>query len=183
MCQLSDDLDALMNGFTTSGWKRSSLSPVANGVRSFLRFAERQRWCSPGLSEAVSAPRTYVDERLPKGLDWEAVTSCCPAPTATAHATSATTRLSCCSRSMDCDASEVAAIRLEDINWDKQPSGFATKQRHSQLYPLHAVIGNAIARYLRDARPPSKSRYVFCICSHPLGTSVIQAFTMRLATG
>ena len=180
-----DDLDALMNGFTTSGWKRSSLSPVANGVRSFLRFAERQRWCSPGLSEAVSAPRTYVDERLPKGLDWEAVTRLLSSTDGDSARDIRDYAIILLLAFYGLRCAEVAAIRLEDINWDNATVRIRRpKQRHSQLYPLHAVIGNAIARYLRDARPPSKSRYVFLHLLAPFGNlghpSIYYAVSNRL---
>jgi site-specific recombinase XerD len=181
----AEDLDALIFGLTASGWKRSSLPPVVDAVRSFLRYAEAKRWCPLGVSFAVSAPRAYVDDRLPRGLDWEVVTKLID------HASSNSPRdlrdrpilLLLAVYGLRC--SEVAAIRLDDIDWDNSTIQIRrSKQRLSQLYPLHADIGDAIARYLRHARPHSKSRHVFLHLLAPFGNlghpSIYYAVSNRL---
>ena len=181
----AEDLDTFIAGLTASGWKRASLPPVVDAVRSFLRYAEAKRWCPLGISSAVSAPRVYVDDRLPRGLDWEIVTKLI------AHASSNSPRdlrdrpilLLLAVYGLRC--SEVAAIRLDDIDWDNSTIQIRrSKQRLSQLYPLHADIGDAVARYLRHARPPSKSRHVFLHLLAPFGNlghpSIYYAVSNRL---
>ena len=50
--------------------------------------------------------------------------------------------------------SEIEALRLDDINWDNGTiSVRRPKQRHTQQYPLEATTGQAILRYIREARP------------------------------
>jgi integrase/recombinase XerD len=181
----AEDLDTFIAGLTASGWKRVSLPPVVDAVRSFLRYAEAKRWCPLGISSAVSATRVYVDDRLPRGLDWEIVTKLI------AHASSNSPRdlrdrpilLLLAVYGLRC--SEVAAIRLDDIDWDNSTIQIRrSKQRLSQLYPLHADIGDAVARYLRHARPPSKSRHVFLHLLAPFGNlghpSIYYAVSNRL---
>ena len=180
-----EDLDAFMIGLTAAGWKRSSLPPVADAIRSFLRFAERQRWCAPGLSATVSAPRIYVDERLPKGLDWEVVTQLIASAGGDSARDIRDRAIILLLAFYGLRCAEVAELRLEDIDWDNATIQIRRpKQRHSQLYPLDAAVGGAVARYLHDARPPSRSRHVFLHLLAPYGDlghpSIYYAVTNRL---
>ena len=73
---------------------------------------------------------------------------------------------------------EVAALRLEDLNWDREIIVVARpKQRRAQEYPLVKNVGEAIIRYLQQVfsatlRPPRN-------LSYPEGT-VSAAFGRRL---
>ena len=57
---------------------------------------------------------------------------------------------------------EVRRLRLDDIDWRQNRIRFVRSKsgRHDDA-PLVAQVGNAIARYLREARPQSTSRVVF----------------------
>ena len=57
---------------------------------------------------------------------------------------------------------EVRHLRLDDIDWSRNRIRFVRSKsgRHEEA-PLVARVGNAIARYLREARPQSASRVVF----------------------
>jgi integrase len=58
--------------------------------------------------------------------------------------------------------SEVAALALEDIDWQNDRLQVAgAKGGKTRAYPLLPTVGNAIARYLRTVRPRSSSREVF----------------------
>lgn len=58
--------------------------------------------------------------------------------------------------------SEVASLRLEDINWtDGTLSLVGTKARRADVLPLPAATGNAIAAYLREERPQTSNRAIF----------------------
>jgi site-specific recombinase XerD len=63
---------------------------------------------------------------------------------------------------------EVAALKLEEIDWIAE-SGLVTrpKQRCKQAYPLLAAVGNAILRYLRQARPNCSSQALFLTVAAP----------------
>ena len=59
-------------------------------------------------------------------------------------------------------ASEVAALQLDDLNWqDGTVRIGAGKSRRADVLPLPVLTGRALATYLRHARPPSASRAVF----------------------
>lgn len=58
--------------------------------------------------------------------------------------------------------SEVVNLRLEDINWAEGTiSFFGTKGRRSDVLPLPAATGSAIAAYLREERPQTLNRAIF----------------------
>jgi integrase len=58
--------------------------------------------------------------------------------------------------------SEVAKLRLEDINWsDGTIRLVGTKTRRADVLPLPAATGSAIAAYLREERPQTLNRAVF----------------------
>jgi integrase/recombinase XerD len=157
-----EDVDSYMAARTASGWHRSSMPAVAGAVRSFLRFAELRQLCTPGLAMGVAAPRMYTDERLPEGLDWRAVTRVIASTNGNAP-TDIRDRailfllsiygLRCC---------EIESLRLDDIDWHNGIINIRRpKQRQTQQYPLEATTGQAVLRYLRDARPRTEFRQVF----------------------
>ncbi|MGE3703607.1 MAG: tyrosine-type recombinase/integrase [Hyphomicrobiaceae bacterium] len=58
--------------------------------------------------------------------------------------------------------SEVASLRLEDINWtDGTLSLVGTKGRRADVLPLPAATGSAITAYLREERPQTSNRAIF----------------------
>ena len=59
-------------------------------------------------------------------------------------------------------ACEVAALRLEDLDWSAGTVTIgASKSRRTDLLPLPTPTGRAIADYLHGARPSTSSRLVF----------------------
>jgi integrase/recombinase XerD len=64
---------------------------------------------------------------------------------------------------------EVCALRLEDLDWERElinvPRG---KQRSTQCYPLTSTVGEAILRYLKEARPRSTHREIFLSMRAPI---------------
>ena len=65
---------------------------------------------------------------------------------------------------------EVAALRLEDLSWTQDRICLKrSKQRSCQEYPLLPSVGDAILRYLEQARPRSSRREVFLTLRAPIG--------------
>jgi site-specific recombinase XerD len=64
---------------------------------------------------------------------------------------------------------EVVRLRLEDIDWCGEILHVnRPKQRCTQQYPLVATVGNAILRYLKEARPRSAHRELFLSVEAPI---------------
>jgi site-specific recombinase XerD len=65
-------------------------------------------------------------------------------------------------------SAEVAALRLEDLNWEREIIVVARpKQRRAQEYPLVHSVGEAIVRYLQQVRPRCASREIFLTLKAP----------------
>jgi integrase/recombinase XerD len=62
---------------------------------------------------------------------------------------------------------EVAALRLEDIDWSCAEVTVCGKGRREARLPLPADVGEALARYLRSARPASDARRIFLAVRAP----------------
>ena len=101
----------------TERWSRRSMAFQASELRVFFRHAGRRGWCSPTIAEAIEAPHIYEDEQLPASLTWDqvqelvaSVPTCEPGDFRD-HATFLLLAV------YGLRASEVATIRLEDLDW------------------------------------------------------------------
>jgi site-specific recombinase XerD len=180
-----EDIDSYMSALTASGWRRSSLPGAADAVRSFLRFAQSRGLCTRGLADGVAAPRMYADERLPEGLEWTTVTRLISSSRGDGACDIRDHALFLLLSVYGLRCSEIRALRLDDINWDNGTiSVRRPKQRHTQQYPLEATTGQAILRYIREARPRTECRQVFLNLVVPFrpitGFSIHHAVRKRL---
>src|SRR6266403_504028 len=157
-----EDVDSYMTALTASGWRRSSMPGAADAIRSFLRFAQSRGLCRPGLADAVAAPRIYADERLPEGLEWSTVTRLIVSSQGDTACDIRDRVLFLLLSVYGLRCSEISALRLDDIDWDNGTINVRRpKQRLAQQYPLEATTGQAILRYIREARSRTECRHVF----------------------
>jgi integrase len=80
---------------------------------------------------------------------------------------------------------EVERLTLDDIDWVAETLHvMRPKLRWPQCYPLSAPVGEAILRYLQDARPRCEHRAVFLTINAPFrplsGSSISAMVRMRL---
>ena len=67
-------------------------------------------------------------------------------------------------------ASEVARLRLDDIDWEHDRLRVPrAKRREPQIYPLVATLGDALIHYLQSVRRRSPHREVFLTLVSPHG--------------
>src|SRR5262249_39151432 len=63
---------------------------------------------------------------------------------------------------------EVRRLKLEDLDWQQERIWIVrSKTARKETLPLEPSVGNAIARYLRHARPETPSRIVFLTVRAP----------------
>lgn len=143
-------------------YQPASLRQIAGSLRQFLQFAQQQGWISQPLSLAVpqiacraknDLPTYLSQEQLDKLLDsWDQNTA--------QGLRDLAIGLSLAQLGMR--AGEVAALRLEDIDWGQGILRLPqSKSGHRGTLPLLAQVGESIAHYLRGSRPVCSYRQIF----------------------
>ena len=140
---------------------------IASALRGFLRFLLQCGTIATDLSQYVPTPPRRQLSGLPKFMPAEDV--------------------ECLLQSIDQDcpqgqrdyaivlllarlgprAKEVATLRLEDVDWDAGELVIRGKAGRVERLPLPWEVGEALSRYLRDARPKCSLRSVFVCLRAP----------------
>ncbi|HEX2810578.1 MAG TPA: tyrosine-type recombinase/integrase, partial [Kineosporiaceae bacterium] len=77
-------------------------------------------------------------------------------------------------------ASEVVALRLEDIDWVGATVRVrARKTGHGALLPLTGQVGAAVADYLQQARPDCRAREMFVLHRLRVGAPISASIVTR----
>jgi site-specific recombinase XerD len=162
------DVDAYLTHQGNHGWGRASLHELACTLRVFFRYAEGQSWTS-GIAEGIVAPRLYAQEGLPLGPTWDEVQQII-ASFSGDNASDIRNRAIVLLLSVyGLRRGEVAQLCLDDIDWIGEILHEARpKQRCTQQYPLVPVVGDAIVRYLKEARPRCAHRELFLSLEAPV---------------
>jgi site-specific recombinase XerD len=157
-----EDLDGFLASYGEKGNCRKSVKNMAAALRIFFKYAGSMGWCSSSIAPLIHGPRIFAQEQLPLGPSWEDVR-----------------RLIACMETCQANdirdkpivmlfsiygfrAMEVATLKLEDIDWERNLISLArAKRRGRQTYPLIPSVGNAIIRYIKEVRPSSSYREIF----------------------
>jgi site-specific recombinase XerD len=155
--------------------KRSQVRAVAtvrlysSSIRAFLRLAEAQGWCAPGLAAAMLSPRVFRQKMLPVGPSWEEAQRLLATTEGDQPKNIRDRAILMLLLIYGLRSGEVCALRLEDLDWERElihvPRG---KQRCTQRYPLTSTVGEAILRYLKEVRPRSTHREIFLSLRAPI---------------
>jgi len=165
------DLDAYSLHLHGTGLSRVTIKIHTSAIRAFLRHAERRGWSAAGLADALHGPHIYQDDGLPLGPSWDEVRRLVEDAASDGPADVRDRAILLLLSAYGLRAGEVAGLRLEDIDWEHDRLTVRrSKQGRSQVYPLVSVVGQAILRYLQEARPRSASRKVFLKLLAPVGS-------------
>jgi site-specific recombinase XerD len=67
-------------------------------------------------------------------------------------------------------SSEVAALTLDHFDWERERFVISDRKAgHQTAYPLSSIVGKAIIDYLKNGRPNTKDRHIFCLAKAPRG--------------
>jgi site-specific recombinase XerD len=160
---------------------RETLQHSVAYVRSFLRYLADRNEISRGLEASIDTPRMYRGDRFPRALAWESVQSFL-------SAIDCSTPKGCRDHAMfllmatyGLRTSEVAALRLDDIEWRAGRIRVPRPKVKTPLeLPLTDEIGATLIDYLRNVRPHVSCREVFVRVRAPIGplvpTAISEAF-------
>jgi integrase/recombinase XerD len=173
----------LLQKFTEAGYARQTIRHYGEALRTFFRFAHAQGWCGSGLAEGVLLPRIYQQEQLPSGPSWQDVQRLLTKVSGDRPNDIRDRALLLLLATYALRAGEVVRLRLDDFDWQHEILVVARpKSGRSQTYPLCRTVGEAVLRYLREARPRSSHRQVFLLGRAPylpLKSSTLTALVRR----
>jgi integrase/recombinase XerD len=154
--------DALVDKLQRGGCARTSVQTYASALRAFFRYAEANAWCRRGLAEAIKAPRVFFQEGLPSGPSWDDVRRLLATTEGDDPQALRNRAILLLLAVYGCRAGEVVRLRLDDLDWQQELVHFTRpKPSRTQTYPLSRPVGDALLRYLKEARPHSSHREVF----------------------
>lgn len=139
------------------------------GLRSFLRFCLFEGLVGTDLSQAALPVTGRHRSPLPGGIgkaDAKALLASCDRRSAIGRRDYAVL-ITLLRLGLRCG--EVAALRLDDIDWRAGELVVRGKGARQDRLPLPAEVGQAIVGYLRRGRPDSDRREVFLRARAPVG--------------
>jgi site-specific recombinase XerD len=160
---------------------RGSLQHTVGHLRSFLRFLASRRLVVSGLDASIDTPRLYRGEHLPRALPWSIVRAFLAAIDRSTAMGRRDYAMFLLIATYGLRTSEVAGLRLDDIEWRAGRLRVSRPKTTSPLVlPLTEEVAAALVDYLRHARPPLPDREVFLRVRAPEGrlrpTAVTEAF-------
>lgn len=159
-----------MSGFVLVECARVSLGAVkgrATELRSLLRFLHLQGLTPMALATAVPPVAGWRDAAIPKTLtatDVQALVDSCDR---THSAGARDYAIIVMVARLGLRSAEVARLQLGDVDWRAGEVLIRGKTRRQDRLPLPVEVGQALATYLHDARPPTLDRAVFVTCRPP----------------
>jgi integrase/recombinase XerD len=163
-----NDVDAYLSVGSEEGWQRLTIRSVVDALRAFLRFAAEREWCQPHVAAAIRGPRIYALEKLPSGPTWAAVERLFAGLDPNRPRDVRDRPILMLFAIYGMRTSEVAQLRLDDIDWESDQLHVRRAKRHQpQVYPLLPSVGKAIAQYLQTVRHASPHRQVFLTLVSP----------------
>ena len=162
------DVDQYLAAKGRESWKRRTVATNALTLRAFFRYAEQQRWCRSGISAGIELPRVYRMENVPLGPTWEQVRDLLASTEGGSPRDLRDRAALLLFAVYGLRCSEVRQLRLDDIDWDKEMVTVRrAKSRKTQSFPLTREVGDAIIRYIREARPKCECREIFITLKAP----------------
>jgi integrase/recombinase XerD len=157
---------------------RSKAKQVMTAMRAFLRYLVATGACSPGLDGAIPTIAHWRLGALPRYIspvEVDRVIATCDLSTSSGLRDHAVLLLLV---RLGLRAGDVAALRLEDIDWHHGTLSVAGKSRRASRLPLPQEVGDAILAYL-PCRPPTcpTSNRVFLRLAPPWGPITRSAVT------
>lgn len=146
---------------------RPGFSGWLSGLRSILRYLFAASKTAVNLVHAVPSSPRWSQRTLPQALEpgeLRAVLATCDRRTSVGRRDFAVLLL--LSR-LGLRACEVAALRLDDVDWKAGEIMIRGKGRSLSRLPLPVDVGHAMASYLRRARREPATRSVFRACRAP----------------
>lgn len=140
------------------------MKSVVTVLRSYLRFLAIRGDCPPTLHQAVPSVAHWKHSNLPKFLPAakvEMLIDACDLTTASGIRDRAILLLLA---RLGLRAGDIMKLRIDDIDWQQGCLRVCGKGRRGSTLPLPQDVGDALLKYLTEARPDVSMAEVF-LCS------------------
>ena len=166
---ITDIDDAVAAEHKRAAWSRRTAHSYAQRLRAFFLFAEARGWCSPGLAAGIMAPRFMADETIPKGLKREDVVRLLASVDGSRPVDKRDRAILMLLVAYGLRAGEVGGLQLDDLDWEGGMLRVrCPKPGRTHHWPLSRGVGDAILRYIREARPSGFGRSLFFTSRAPI---------------
>ena len=164
-----EDIDGQVAHWRACGHGRVTVNDYAQRLRTFFRFAEDRGWCMAGLADGIMPPRFLPGETFPKGLARDEVVRLLATTEGDGPADLRDRAILMLLITYGLRAGEVAGLRLDDLDWTEEMVRVrCPKPGRTHHYPLSRSVGQAVLRYIREARPRRLERALFLTLSAPV---------------
>lgn len=174
---------AVITTFVTKAGKsldKRSVQSLCSILKAFLRYLHQTGIVTRNLSQAVESPRRYRLAELPRSISREEVQRMLKAVDRRSPVGKRDYAILLLLVTYGLRAREVAALRLEDIDWQRDRLHVrGRKAGHSTVYPWVPIVGEALLDYLRQDRPTSAGRALFFRALAPHTPISWQAVSLR----
>ncbi len=161
--------DVIAEEHTRGAWGRRTRHDYAQRLRAFFLFAETRGWCRAGLAAGIVPPRFMADETVPKGLRREDVVRLLASVGGDRPVDKRDRAILMLFIGYGLRTGEVGGLRLDDLDWENAMLRVrCPKPGRTHLWPLSQGVGDAILRYIREARPSGFGRSLFFTTHAPI---------------
>ena len=155
------------------GYNPGSAQVMASSIRAYLRFLHMEGVCDSRLAAAIPSLPNWKRSSPPRTLNAEQVDLFLASFDRATPTGLRDYAMALCLSELGLRVSDVAHLRLEDINWRQATLRIEHgKSRRVNILPLPKMVGRAIALYLRKGRPSTTHRALFICHTVPVGEPI-----------
>ncbi|MGH9397001.1 MAG: site-specific integrase [Terriglobia bacterium] len=142
---------------------------VVSGLRSFLRFLFQRGALHRGLAACVPTVALWSLSALPRFISAQDVQKVIDSCDCTRPCGLRDRAFLLLLARLGLRGAEIMRLTLDDVDWESGVLTIRSKTRTPAQLPLPAEVGEALARYVQQARPRYGSRRIFVRHRAPLG--------------
>jgi site-specific recombinase XerD len=155
----------VLNKSRHSGWASTRKSICA--IRMFLRFLISQGRCPASLYASVPSFVHWRLSALPRYLQPDRVEQIIASADPKTPIGSRNRAIFLLLARLGLRAGDVVRLRFSDLDWKESMIRVSGKGRRETVLPLSQEVGDALAAYIKDHRPPANTDAVFVRASAP----------------
>jgi len=163
-----DDVDKFFDFRREKGWCRGTFAVAAVTLKSFFRHAENRHWCARGVARGIKGPSVQRYRSAWGGPGWHEVRRLLRATRGSRTADIRARAVLFLLVVYGLRANEVTRLLLTDFDWqDMTLDVKRLKGGRFQRFPIQREVGDAVLRYITEARPICSSPHLFVTLNPP----------------